>query len=156
MITKTHSRITLSMAFCALLLILATFIAAFGQQAATATIEGVVNDPNNAVVVGARVTARNVDTGLVREITTDSSGIYRLIALPPGTYSLSASSQGFAENKYGNVTLAVGQKLNLDLTLRVNVSESVTITDAAPIVETSRTNFSGSVNEKSVSELPVV
>ncbi|MEO6723661.1 MAG: TonB-dependent receptor, partial [Blastocatellia bacterium] len=155
MITNTHSRIAILTAAFALLLTLAAFTAAFGQQAASGTIEGVVNDPNNAVVVGTRVAARNVDTGLTREITTDSSGIYRLIALPPGTYSLSASSQGFAENKYGNVTVAVGQKLNLDLTLRVNVSETVTITDAAPIVETSRTNFSGSVNEKSVSELPV-
>src|SRR5690242_8270219 len=89
----------------AILLTLAAFTTAFAQQAATATIEGVVNDPNNAVVVGAKVTARSVDTGLVREITTDASGLYRLTALPPGAYTLSASAQGFAENNYGSVTL---------------------------------------------------
>lgn len=55
----------------------------FGQQAATATIEGIVTDQNNAVVPGAKVTVKNVDTGLTREITTDSSGIYRITALPP-------------------------------------------------------------------------
>ncbi|MDQ3009412.1 MAG: carboxypeptidase-like regulatory domain-containing protein, partial [Acidobacteriota bacterium] len=155
MITNTHSRFAVLTAACGLLLTLAAFTTAFGQQAASATIEGIVNDPNNAVVVGARITARNVDTGLVREITTDSSGIYRLAALPPGTYALSASAASFAENKYGNVTLAVGQKLNLDLTLRVNVSETVQITDAAPVVETSRTNVASSINERAVRELPV-
>jgi outer membrane receptor protein involved in Fe transport len=141
--------------FVAFLLTLSIFTAAFGQQAATATVEGTITDPNNAIVVGAKVTARNVDNGLTREITTDSAGLYRLAALPPGTYALSASASGFAENKYGNVTLTVGQKLNLDLSLRVNVSETVTITDAAPVVETTRTNVASSVNERSVRELPV-
>lgn len=138
-----------------MLLLVSSFVAVLAQQSATATIEGIVNDPNNAVVVGARVTARNVDTGLTREITTDASGIYRLTALQPGTYALSASATGFAENKYGNVTLTVGQKLNLDLSLRVNVSETVTITSAVPVVETTRTNVASSVTERAVRELPV-
>lgn len=127
----------------------------FGQQAATATIEGIVTDQNNAVVPGAKVTVKNVDTGLTREITTDSSGIYRITALPPGTYQIAASGQGFAENKYGSVTLTVGQKLNLDLALRVNVSEAVEITSQAPALETTRTNVSGSVGEQQVRSLPV-
>jgi len=55
----------------------------FGQQAATATIEGIVTDPNKAAVPGAKVTVKNRDTGLTREITTDDSGIYRIAALPP-------------------------------------------------------------------------
>lgn len=141
--------------FLTLLLTLLSVVNAFAQQAATATIEGVITDPNNAVVVGAKVTARNIDTGLTREIITNSSGLYRLAALQPGTYALSASATGFAENKYGNVTLTVGQKLNLDLSLRVNVSETITITDVAPVVETTRTNVAGSVGEQQVRSLPV-
>ncbi|MFN8005130.1 MAG: carboxypeptidase-like regulatory domain-containing protein, partial [Acidobacteriota bacterium] len=137
------------------LMLLLTSLSAFAQQAATATIEGVVTDPNNAVVVGARVAVRNVDTGLTREIITDSSGLYRLTALPPGTYQISASATGFAENKFGSVQLTVGQKLNIDLSLRVNVSEAVEITAAAPVVETSRTQVSSAVGEKQVRELPV-
>jgi outer membrane receptor protein involved in Fe transport len=127
----------------------------FGQQSATATIEGIVTDPNAAVVPGAKVTVKNVDTGLTREITTDESGIYRITALPPGTYQISASGQGFAENKYGTVTLMVGQKLNLDLALRVNVSEAIEITSQAPVLETTRTNVAGSVGEQQVRSLPV-
>lgn len=125
------------------------------QQAATATIEGFVKDPNGAVVPNARVTVRSDETGLSRVITTDENGLYRLTLLPPGRYKLTASAQGFAENNYGIVTLTVGQKLNLDLALQVNVSESVTITDVAPVVETTRTNVAGSVGERAVRELPV-
>src|SRR5688572_15220709 len=103
-------------------------VSVFGQQAATATIEGIVTDQNNSAVSGAKVTLRNTSIGLIREINTDENGIYRIAALPPGTYQISASGNGFAENKYGAVTLTVGQKLNLDLTLRVNVTDTVVIT----------------------------
>jgi outer membrane receptor protein involved in Fe transport len=128
---------------------------AYAQQSATATIEGVVTDPNNALIPGAKIAARNVDTGLTREIVTDENGIYRLTALQPGTYKLTASAQGFSENNFGSITLTVGQKLNLDLALRLNVNEVIQITDAAPVVETTRTQVSASVGEKAVRELPV-
>jgi outer membrane receptor protein involved in Fe transport len=127
----------------------------FGQQAATATIEGIVTDANKAAVPGAKVTVKKLDTGLTREITTDDTGIYRIASLPPGAYQISAGGKGFAENKYGAVTLTVGQKLNFDLTLRANVSETVTITDVAPIVETTRSQVSAAVGERAVRGLPV-
>jgi len=141
--------------FAFILVAPALFVPALGQQSATATIEGVVTDQNAAVVPGAKVTVKNVATGLTREITTDESGIYRLAALPPGTYQISASGQGFPENKYGEVALTVGQKLNLDLALRVNVSEAIEITSQAPVLETTRTNVAGSVGEQQVRSLPV-
>jgi outer membrane receptor protein involved in Fe transport len=155
MTLRNHTPFNYLTAMIALVFALALAAPVFGQQAATATIEGVVTDSQNAIIPGAKVTVKNVDTGLTREITTDDSGIYRIAALPPGTYHISAGGKGFAENKYGAVTLTVGQKLNLDLALRVNVSEAVTITDVAPIVETTRTNVSASVGERAVRGLPV-
>src|SRR5215468_2761832 len=152
---RNHPRFNFLTIMIASLFALALVAPVFGQQAATATIEGVVTDPNNAAVPGAKVTIKNVDTGLKREITTDASGIYRIAALPPGAYEISAGAEGFTENKYGSVTLTVGQKLNLDLKLRVTVSEAVNITDVAPIVETTRPNVSASVGERAVRELPV-
>lgn len=144
---------------CRLLLFITLFtcssLLAFAQQAATATMEGLITDQNAAIVPNATVTVRNINTGLERTITTDADGLYRLPLLPPGTYQISAKAAGFAENKYGQVTLNVGQKLNLDLKLSVSISESVQITDVAPIVETTRTNVSGSVTERAVRELPV-
>src|SRR5207253_2852293 len=107
-------------------------------------------DPGGAVVPNAKVTVTSIETGLVRSIMTDESGLYRLTLLPPGSYKLTASAPSFAENNYGNVRLTVGQKLNLDLALRVNVSETIQVTDVAPVVETTRTNVSGSVGERAV------
>jgi outer membrane receptor protein involved in Fe transport len=155
MTLRNHLRFNFLTMVIASVFALALAAPVFGQQAATATIEGVVTDPQNAIIPGAKVTVKNVDTGLTREITTDDSGIYRIAALPPGTYQISAGGKGFPENKYGAVTLTVGQKLNLDLALRANFSEAVTITDVAPIVETTRTNVSASVGERAVRGLPV-
>jgi outer membrane receptor protein involved in Fe transport len=155
MTLRNHLRFNFLTMMIASVFALAIAAPAFGQQAATATIEGVVIDPQNAIIPGAKVTVKNVDTGLTREITTDDNGLYRIAALPPGTYQISASGKGFAENKYGAVTLTVGQKLNLDLALRVNVSEAVIITDVAPVVETTRAQVSASVGERAVRGLPV-
>src|SRR5215510_11242791 len=155
MTLRNHTPFNFLTAMIAFVFALALAAPVFGPQAATATIEGVVTDPQNAIIPGAKVTVKNVDTGLTREITTDDSGIYRIAALPPGTYQISAGGKGFAENKYGSVTLTVGQKLNLDLALRVNVSDTVEISSQAPVIETTRTNVAGSVGEQQVRSLPV-
>src|SRR5262245_3256503 len=152
---RNHLRFNFKTMMIASLVALALAAPILGQQAATATIEGVVTDPQNALVPGAKITVKNVDTGLTREIITDESGLYRIAALPPGAYQISASGKGFAENKYGMVTLTVGQKLNLDLSLLVNVTETVNITDVSPILETTRANVSASVGERAVRGLPV-
>lgn len=125
------------------------------QNAATSAIEGIVTDPNGALVQGAKVMVRNTDNGLTRETITDTGGIYRLTALPPGTYQLTAKAQGFSENKYGTLVLNVGQKVNLDLKLQVNVSETIEISATTQLLETSRTQVSETVNERSIRELPV-
>jgi outer membrane receptor protein involved in Fe transport len=129
--------------------------AAWAQQAATATVEGVVTDPQGAVVPNVKITVTSNETGLTREAATDESGVYRVPLLPPGTYKLAAQGSGFAPLNADNIRLTVGQKLNLDLSLSVTVGETVNITDAAPVVETSRTQVSGAVNERAIRELPV-
>ncbi len=143
--------------FLTLLCCLALLALSIGaQQSATATLEGTVTDANGAVVPNAKVSIRSTDTGFTREVTTDASGIYRLPTLPPGNYQLLVSAAGFAEGKFSGIALTVGQKLNLDLTLKVSgVGETIEITDSAPVVETTRTSVSGSVNSKAVSDLPV-
>src|SRR5438093_8048003 len=132
-------RLKLLIAVLTSLLALATFVPVWGQQAATATIEGIVTDQNSGVVVGAKVTAKNTQTGFTRDIQTDASGVYRLSLLPPGIYDLTINAPNFAEGKRSNLQLTVGQKLNLDVTLGLTATtESVTVTEQAPIVETTR------------------
>lgn len=129
---------------------------ALGQGATTATVEGVVTDPQNAVVPNIKVTIRSTATGFERSTTTDENGLYRLPLLPAGRYDLTAEGQNFALLKRTNLDLTVGQRLNLDLQLTVGGgSETINVSAEAPIVETTRTQVSTTVNSMSVANLPV-
>ncbi len=152
-----HLTFTRQLAFvCGLLLAFAFAMPVFAQQAATATLEGIVTDQQGAVIPNAKLTVKNTQNGLTRDMQTDGSGVYRFVALQPGTYELTVSAPNFKEAKQGNIVLTVGQKLNLDVSLTVGGgSESVNISAEAPVVETTRTNVAASVGEKQVNSLPV-
>jgi hypothetical protein len=129
---------------------------AFAQQSLTATLEGIITDPNGAVIPSAKVTARNTQTGQTRATQTDESGVYRLPLLQPGTYELAISAANFTEAKRSGITLTVGQKLNLDFALTIGGSnETINISAEAPIIETSRTNISSTVSDQQVATLPI-
>src|SRR5436190_1990895 len=97
---------------------LLAFGSAFAQQT-TGSIAGRVLDPQAAAVPGAAVTARNPRTGFVRTETTDSSGLYRLAALPVGTYDVTVELAGFATTSHKNVDVNVAQTQTIDVTLRI-------------------------------------
>jgi hypothetical protein len=133
-------------------------LAAFAQSEATSgNIEGRVLDPNGAVVPNATVTARNKDTGLERTSTSDAEGNYRLVLLPPGIYTVrTALSTGFQPATLDSVPVTVGGKTTLDINLSVGGTETIVdVPDVAPVVETTRTSFSTTVNEKAIENLPV-
>lgn len=142
--------------FCALFLALVSFTPVHAQQSASATLEGIVTDPQGAVIANAKLTIKNTANGLTRELQTDETGVYRFAALQPGAYELTIGAPNFSETKRSGIVLTVGQKLNLDVTLAVGgATATVNITAEAPIVETTRTNVAGSVGERQVSSLPV-
>ncbi len=129
---------------------------AFAQQSLTATLEGVITDPNGAVIPSAKVAARNSQTGQVRTSQVDESGLYRLPLLQPGVYELTVSAANFTEAKRSGITLTVGQKLNLDIALTIGGSnETINISAEAPIIETTRTNISSTVSDQQVATLPI-
>ena len=140
-----------------LALVLGAPLAAHAQSlAAGGAIEGRVTDESGAVLPGVNVTIRNTGTGIVRETQTDAAGVYRAPLLPVGTYEVTAVLTGFATTKRPNLTLAVGQVLNADLTLKVaSTQEEITVTAEAPIVEPSRTHQASTVGERAVANLPV-
>ncbi len=144
--------------FVALFLLVTQFnIAAFAQsQAASGSIEGTITDTTGAVVAGVRVSAVNLQTGLTRDTETNSEGLYRLQVLPVGDYNVSIEKQGFATIKRDAVKVQVGDKVTLDIELgAAGAAETVNITTEAPIVETTRTQVSSTVNERAVANLPV-
>jgi Carboxypeptidase regulatory-like domain len=126
---------------------------AFAQNA---QITGTLKDQSGGVLPGASVSARNQETGLSRTAVTDSGGEYRLPALPPGTYTVSAELQGFGSESRNDLTLVIDQTAIIDFTLRpATLSETVTVTGDAPLVDTQVSSVATSVTNAQIQDLPV-
>ena len=125
-------------------------------QTTNGVISGVVSDAQGGVLPGVTVTARNVDTGAMRNITTETDGRFRLAGLNPGRYELKAELQGFGAVTVPEVTVAVGSETTRNLTLQVQgLQESVTVTGEAPVVEVTKTDVSGIVTQDQMQMLPL-
>src|SRR5438132_4319895 len=125
-------------------------------QSTTGTIQGTVTDANGAIVPGANVEIKNLDTNFSRTLTTDDGGRFVALALPPGKYSITVSKQGFATVVAESLDLLVGQALNLPVAMKVSgVAERVTIT-ATPTIDTVKTESSSTLNETTVSQTPIL
>ena len=139
-------------AFLALMLLCASHA---GAQVA-ASLSGQVTDPSGAAVQAATVTARNVETGVVRTTASGDQGYYQLFALPLGEYEVRANKSGFAESVRKGVHLVVGEDATVDFALKLGqVSQQIEVTEDAPLVSTTTTDISGVVGEQQVKDLPL-
>jgi hypothetical protein len=121
-----------------------------------ADLEGVVRDETGAVVAGAGITAVNVDTGLTRTTASDSNGRYLLPAVPPGVYSVTAELFGFGGQARENVPLQLGQSARVEFSLRLSgVKETITVTDALPVLDARRTAVAYTVGQSQIHNLPI-
>ncbi len=128
---------------------------AFAQQT-TGNITGRVLDPQGAAIPGATATARQMATGFSRSSPSDAEGVYRLTALPVGTYDLTIELQGFSSYEQQGVVLNVGQTLSIDVTLKVaTVAETVTVTGASPLIEATASSVGGVVDVGRIESLPL-
>lgn len=130
--------------------------AAAQTQITTGAIQGTVMDPSGAVVPGADVEVKNLNTNLVRSLTTNSDGRFVALLLPPGRYTVRVSKQGFAKLVQENLTLTVGQAITLSLNMQLaGTVETVTVSDT-PTVETVKTEASSTLNEITVGTTPIL
>jgi hypothetical protein len=107
------------------------------------TIEGIVVDQSGAALPGAKLTATNDATGIHFQTTSDSNGLFTFTVLPVGAYTIEVEHPGFAKLTHRNIALSVGARLNLTLSLSLaGQTQSVTVTDEPPIVETTRSQVS--------------
>ena len=137
-----------------LALLLVCTASAFAQV--SATLSGIVTDPSDAAVVGAAVTAKEVDTGITRATTTNDAGRYDLFELPVGLYEIRVKKQGFSEEVRTGIQLVVGQEAVVNLALRLgHIEEQVKVKENAPIVSTTTSDISGLVGEQQVRDLPL-
>src|SRR6266581_4494407 len=125
-------------------------------QVTTATIAGVVQDASGAVIPGVSITAKNVETGVTRTATTDEGGRYTVPELTLGNYEVEAQLPGFQTEVRSGITLTVGRSAVVNFSLKVGqVSDKVTITAEAPLVESTTATMSSLVDERTIRELPL-
>jgi hypothetical protein len=126
---------------------------AYGQS--FATITGRVLDPKGASVPDAKVTATNTETGLVRTTTTTSDGLYRLDNLAPGIYDVAIDTSSFTKAEAKHVKLQVGELRDINFNLELaGQKQSVVVTSEVPLIETTKTDTSTIIDDKSVADLP--
>jgi hypothetical protein len=129
---------------------------AFAQSTGSA-IQGTVTDEQGAVMPGASVVVANIQTGWTRDVVTDERGWYRATAITPGDYEVRVTLAGFATQIRRGLTVTIGQEATVNFALRVaNIEESVTVTGAAPLVETTRSTLGTTVTRDSLDNLPLI
>lgn len=143
--------------FASIVAMLFLCVPSFAQsQATTGLIQGTVVDPNGAVVQGASVNVKNIETGFERNVTTNSDGFFSAPLLPLGKYVVTTEAKGFSKSVLEGIQLTVGQTLSLKIDLKVGGSvETVNVTAEGEGVETARTELSTQINSKSVENLPI-
>jgi outer membrane receptor for ferrienterochelin and colicin len=138
------------------LLVVAAATASAQTQITTGVIQGRVTDATGAVVPGAEVEARNLDTNFTRTVVTDGDGRFVFLQLAPGRYVVTVKKAGFATLVQENLILTVGQALALDLVMKVSaVAETVTVSGTTT-VDASRTQSSTTLNETTIANTPVL
>ena len=124
---------------CTNALIIFAFVAcsvAYGQEV-RGTISGNVTDPQGALIGGAKVAVKNLDTNVVYPATTNDSGLYVLPLLPSGNYSITVSHEGFTSATEPRLQLSANQRLEQDFHLQIgSISQQVVVTAEAPPIRT--------------------
>ncbi len=140
-----------ALAACGLCLCAAAF-----AQTVTGTLQGTVKDPNGAVVPGAAIAIRNVETGQERTLTTNAEGLYVATYLPVGTYQVTASGQGFGSARREGVGVLLNQTVFADLVLSPTVGETVTVTTNEEPINTSNAEVKGRLTAQEILDKPTL
>ncbi len=128
---------------------------AHAQSTTSGVVAGTVTDPAGAAVPQASVTLTNVSTNNTQQATTNADGSYRFSFIPPGTYTVSVTAKGFANAERRGVVAIAGQPVAADVQLAVaSQSQTVTVVEAPPVLQTQNADVSTSYNAESVANLP--
>jgi len=147
---------SLAIRFARLGLLILTLGLPAAHAQVSASIRGIVTDASGAAVAQATVSAKNLETGVIRTTNTDDAGRYLVLALPVGLYEVRTSKNGFRDAVQSGISLVVGEEANVDVRLQVStVTSEVKVTGDAPIVSVTTQDISGLVGEQAVKDLPL-
>ncbi|HSB17110.1 MAG TPA: TonB-dependent receptor [Bryobacteraceae bacterium] len=139
-----------------LLAALPPFIGALSAQSDRGAITGTVTDATGAVVPGVQIAATNLSTGVVFTATTNEVGLYSVLNIPIGRYSVAFTKQGFKTYTRDGISIAVAQVVQLNANMEVGaLAEAVTVTAEAQLLETQSTQVGAGMNSNLVTDLPL-
>src|SRR5882724_4084825 len=119
-------------------------------------ILGTVTDQSGGVISGATVTVLDTQRGVARTLTTDQAGEYSAPTLIPGDYTVRVEAKGFKRVDRQNVVLEVGKEVRVDLTVQPgDQAQTITVTEAAPLVETTNATLGGTLNNTDINDMPL-
>lgn len=141
-----------------LMTLLNPFVTALSDDLDNIIFAGTVRDAAGAIVVAAKVTARNSATGVERNTETDESGRYQILVNTPGRYELITSVRGFKQEVKKDIEAVTGRKIAIDFTLSpAGVNEQVNVSQTtAPLVDTTRTVVGGTIERRELESLPIL
>ena len=125
-------------------------------QVTRGRISGTVSDETGALIPGVEVTVNNLDTGGTRTVLTGDEGRYVAPGLALGNYEVEAALAGFQTAVRSGILLTIGRAIVVDMTLRIGeITERVTVTGEAPLVETTQSVLGDLVDDKTIRDLPL-
>jgi len=126
------------------------------SQANYGRILGIVTDTTGGVISGAMVTIIDTQRGVARTLMTDQAGEYNAPTLIPGAYIVRVEANGFKKLERQNVVVEVGKDVRVDVTVQPGEqNQTVTVTEAIPLVETTNATLGGSLSNATINDLPL-
>ena len=141
----------LAVLFCSI------FFLSSAQAQYRASLQGTVTDPQGAVIPDADVTLTNKETGRQQEVKTNANGVYNINGLPPSVYSLKIEKSGFKQKVLDDVRVIAEQANAVNVALDLGqTTDTVTVSDATPAIDTETANLSGTVSAQEFQKLPSI
>jgi hypothetical protein len=136
-------------------LLVLLFATAVHGQVERGTVTGLITDSSSAVVVGARISIRNVSTNVETKTLSNAAGIYYLPSLPPGQYELRVEHTGFKPEVISDIHLLANLTATFNVTLQLGeTTQAVTVQAAAVILESQTTDVGHVLQNRQIAELP--
>jgi hypothetical protein len=140
----------------ALIVVSLSFAGAAFPQASTTSLRGTVSDPSGRPIAGATVVLEDTDSKVARTATTEESGEYRFLSLPPGTYRLAVTAGGFARFQQTGLQLLVNTPATSNVLLKIGTAtENVTVTSEAPALNLVDASIGNSFDQNQVRQIPL-
>jgi hypothetical protein len=148
---------SVALALCCLTLVVLICGASPGfAQEVTASITGTITDPSGAPIVGVTVTAKDVDRGTSWSTTTNEVGIYSILKIPVGNYSVRVEVKGFETAVYPTFTLVLNQTARVDIAMKVGaVTSTIEVIGVTPILQAESAQVSTVIDANTTTALPL-